>query len=184
MDRALWQDRRGERQTSVETVASIEGAHLLLERFGSWPTFEDFEIISLHFDRGNAMDIFQTKAWSNLKEPSIVVALYGFDIRYSSTDAERKPTVINIRFQGSFERVALDGFNHQNPICGMEITISRKTCLPSIGAGRASTMTCRSRASELRFWRSSHFERPPYGAGRMGSAWRLRQISFELSHPW
>ena len=54
------------------------------------------------------------------------MALYGFDIRYSSTDAERKPTVINIRFQGSFERVALDGFNHQNPICGMEIIFEYK----------------------------------------------------------
>jgi hypothetical protein len=120
MGRSLWADRSALECTSPAVVEAIKGAHLLVERLGSWPTFEDFEIISLRLERGNLMKIFETKAWSKMVGPSLRATFYGFDIRYSHKDTNRKPTLITMRFSG-FERFALDGFNHQNPICGLEI---------------------------------------------------------------
>jgi hypothetical protein len=107
-----------------ETVlAEVNGGNLLLERFGVWPTFEDFEVVSLRFERGNATKIFETKAWSELIEPGLIVVFFGFDIRYSPENAKRKPSLITMRFQGAFERFAFDGFNHQNPISGLHLAL-------------------------------------------------------------
>jgi hypothetical protein len=121
MNRSLWEDRVQSGSTSPEVVAAIQGGHLLLERFGDWPKFEDFEIISLELDRGNLMKIFETNLWSDKIMPSLTVIFHGFDIHHSADDLNRKPTLLKMRFHGPFERFALDGFNHQNPICGLEI---------------------------------------------------------------
>jgi len=118
---SLWTDREGQKTTPPEVVAAIEGAHLVLEWLGTWPAFEDFEVISLQFDRGNLMKVFETNAWPESIHPSLTVVFYGFDIRYSPDDPNRKPMLITIRFHGTFERFALNGFNHQNPIVGLEI---------------------------------------------------------------
>jgi hypothetical protein len=115
----LWANRLQLGSPSPDVVAAVERAHLLIERLGHWPTFEDFEVLSLQFDRGNLMKIFETSAWTEQIEPNLTAVFYGFDIRYSPTHPDRKPILITMRFHGSFERFALDGFNHQNPICGL-----------------------------------------------------------------
>jgi len=119
--RSLWADREGQETTPPEVVAAIEGAHLVLEWLGAWPAFDDFEIISLQFDRGNLMKVFETRVWSEIVHPSLTVVFYGFDVRYSPDEPNRKPMLITMRFHGTFGRFALDGFNHQNPIVGLEI---------------------------------------------------------------
>lgn len=148
MGRSLWADRSELGSTPSEVVDAIEGAHLLVERLGSWPAFEDFEVISLRLERGNLMKIFKTKAWSKMVEPSLRVTFYGFDIRFSHEDINRKPTLITMRFQGLL-RFALEGFNHQNPICGLEIIFEYSENLKKNvfavdwgGAGYDASFTC------------------------------------------
>jgi hypothetical protein len=121
MNRRLWADREDLDSTSADVVAAIEGSRHVIERFGNWPSFADFEIASLQFDRGNHLAIIETGAWGERIAPTLTAVLRRFDIRYASGDADRKPTLIAIRFHGAFERLALDGFNYQTPICGLEI---------------------------------------------------------------
>ena len=121
MARSLWSNRSEFEATPPEVVAAIEGSHLLVERFGLWPSFADFEIVSLAFDRGNLMETFQSGRWSEMVKPNLTATFHGFDSRRARDDPDRKPSVITLRFWGTFERFAFDGFNHQNPIVGLEV---------------------------------------------------------------
>jgi hypothetical protein len=120
MGRSLWEDRKGLESTTPEVVAAIDGANLLVDRFGFWPDFGDAEIISMAFNRGNLMEIFDSGDWPSTIYPSITVVFHVFDARHASDSAERKNSLVTIRFE-SPKRFALDGFNHQNPIVELAI---------------------------------------------------------------
>jgi len=146
---SLWDSRSALPCTPPDVLAAIENAHLVIDRLGSWPEFEDFEVISLRFDRGNLMEIFETGKWSDKRLPHITAAFYGFDIRYAPDHPDRKPTLITIRFHGVFERTSLEGFNHQNPICGLAIIFEYSDNLKKNlfavdwgGAGHEMSFTC------------------------------------------
>ena len=118
-----WEQRTTENLVTAEALALIEGADLLIARFGEWPTFEDGEVLALAFERGNHSWVIQTDAWSRRIPPSLTATFYLFDSRYADTDPERKPSKVCIRFE-EFDECEMDGFNYQNPIVGMGITIS------------------------------------------------------------
>jgi hypothetical protein len=115
-----WDERTIEELTSPEAIAAIEGANLLIARFGEWPTFEDAEILALNLDRGNHWWVVETGEWGQRVPPSLTAILYVFDFRHADDNPARKPTKAVIRFE-ELEDFEIDGFNHQNPIVGLGI---------------------------------------------------------------
>lgn len=95
-----WDKRIVEDLVTTEALALIKESELLINRFGQWPTFEDGEVLALEFDRGNHWWVIKTGKWS-----------------------ERKPSKVRIRFE-EFAELEMDGFNYQNPIAGMGISVS------------------------------------------------------------
>lgn len=116
-----WDELTTENFISPEAINAIDRKNLLIERFGEWPTFEDAEVLSIEFNRGNFKQIIKTNDWDQYISPSLTAAFYLFDNRYSDLSLERKPTEVVIRFEG-LENLEIDGFNHQNPIVGLRIT--------------------------------------------------------------
>src|SRR5690349_255885 len=106
-----WEERTIPELICPEAIAAIEGANLLVERFGEWPTFEDAEVLALNMDRGNHWWVLETAAWDQRIPPSLTVAFYVFDSRHADEAPERKPTKVVIRFE-EFEKFEIDGFNH------------------------------------------------------------------------
>ena len=117
-----WEDRRGRNQVAVEALSLIEGASLLTDRFGAWPSFEDAEVLSMHFERGNHERLFQTQPWGELLLPSASVVFHVSDTLYAFEDPRRKASVVTIRFN-DLAHFKMDGFNHQNPILGLSLSV-------------------------------------------------------------
>ena len=124
MGGSLWDDRSRSEDTTPEVVAAIDGSSLVVERFGSWLKFEDAEIVSIAFDRGNLTRIVRTGRWKEAVHPSLEVVFYVFDASRASGSPDRKPSLLTMRFS-RLDRFALNGFNHQNPIVGLAIIRER-----------------------------------------------------------
>lgn len=118
-----WEQRTLHELIDPKAIELIEGADLLLNRFGDWPTFEDAEVLSLSFDRGNHWWVLETGEWSRRVPPSLIATFYVFDSRYAEHAPERKPTKVSIQFY-EFREVEIDGFNYQNPIVGLGIKLT------------------------------------------------------------
>jgi hypothetical protein len=128
MSASEWRDRPIPESTPDAVISAIEGASLLIDRFGEWPTFADAEVLALDLDRGNHRWVIQTNAWDRRIPPSLTATFFIFDRRYFSESPERKETKAVIRFE-EFERFAIEGFNHQNPIVGLGIEFEYSTNL-------------------------------------------------------
>ena len=70
--------------------------------------------------RGNALDCMETGNWEDHKRVALIAEMFIFDERYSDSDARRNPANVTIIFDGIAE-IELEGFNHQNAICGLSI---------------------------------------------------------------
>lgn len=117
-----WEDRTAPELYSDEAISVIEGANRLVERFGQWPTFEDGEVLNLTLDRGNFVQLPESGAWHEFVRPSLSAAFYVFDSRFSLEAPERRATIATIRF-GQLDAFEMNGFNHQNPIIGLGISL-------------------------------------------------------------
>jgi len=104
---------------NIET--QIEGANLLVERFGFWPSFEDAEVIALKFERGNHMQVVERGAWAERLGESLAATFLVFDARHALISPARKPTEAVIRFE-PLTSFKMSGFNYQNPILGLNIS--------------------------------------------------------------
>ena len=104
---------------SVET--HIDGADLIVQRFGFWPPFADAEILALRFERGNHMEVIEHKRWNERIAESLEVTFFVFDARHAQVTPERKPTKAVIRFEPLTE-FTMNGFNYQNPILCLDIS--------------------------------------------------------------
>ena len=111
--------------TTPEVIAAIANSNVVVERFGHWIKFEDAEVLSLSFDRGNLKQVFETGRWSDAVHPSLEAVFYVFDVSRPSGSPDRKPSLLTLRFS-KLDRFALNGFNHQNPI--VELAILREHC--------------------------------------------------------
>jgi hypothetical protein len=120
LGRSLWVKRSKLGRTTDDIVAAIANAKLLIDWFGGWPDFHDAEVVSLVFDRGNLKQVFETGEWSKTVKPKLTAALYlpGWS---GGPNTKRKAALVTLQFSGGFERLSLQGFNHQNPIVGLEI---------------------------------------------------------------
>jgi hypothetical protein len=123
-----WQDRPIPEGASDTAISQIEGASLLVGRFGKWPPFHDAEVLALDLDRGNHWRVIQSNAWDQRIPPSLTATFFVFDHLYAATAPERKETMVALRFE-EFERFGIEGFNHQNPIIGLGIAFEYSTNL-------------------------------------------------------
>jgi hypothetical protein len=96
---------------SKETLAKILGRELLLSHLGFWPTFEDFEVVSIILERA---------PWPHTARHDLRATFSAFDINKRPTDPERKQALVEIQFEAIAE-LHIEGFNHQNPITGLSI---------------------------------------------------------------
>ncbi len=115
-----------ERQIDTEITEAvlnrIEDASLLIARFGCWPSFHDAELIDLQFERGNLLQVFDTKEWYNAVYPTLIASFSVPDESVCPIDYSRLTTNIRLRFS-DVRDVVIDGLNHQNPITGLGIKL-------------------------------------------------------------
>lgn len=95
---------------SPEVLVSISGRELLIKHLGHWPTFHDFEVLSIALDR-----VVISAAACDLKVNFLV-----FDLNKAPEDPERKQGCAEFLFE-NIDELHIDGFNHQNPIMGLSI---------------------------------------------------------------
>lgn len=95
---------------SPEVLARISGRELLIEHLGHWPTFHDFEVLSLLLERAVV-----PAATCDLRVTFLV-----FDLSKAPDDPERRQASAEFLFE-SIDALHIDGFNHQNPILGLSI---------------------------------------------------------------
>lgn len=96
---------------SPEILASITGRDLLIHHLGHWPTFHDFEVLSITVERPLVIT-----AAKDLRATFLI-----FDLNKSPDSPERKQGTAEILFQ-DIDDLIIEGFNHQNPIMGLSIT--------------------------------------------------------------
>jgi len=103
-------ERTFEEAISPATLALISGRELLIQHLGHWPTFHDFEVLSITLER----PIVSTVA-NDLRATFFV-----FDLQKAPSDPERKQGMAELLFE-SVDSLHIDGFNYQNPIIGLSI---------------------------------------------------------------
>jgi len=84
---------------------------MVTDLFGKWPSFDDFEVVSMFFERSHDGE----EPW-----PVLTVRLVGFCYDGGLKNPNRKDCVLTLCF-GGVENVKLDGFNHQNAINGFTV---------------------------------------------------------------
>ena len=103
-------DRKFQETVSPDTLAAISGRELLIQHLGHWPTFHDFEVLSLTLERAVVSAVTH-----DLKATFLV-----FDLNKSPDDPERKQGTAEILFE-DVDALHIDGFNYQNSILGLSI---------------------------------------------------------------
>jgi len=101
-------ERTFDRVISPETLALISGRELLIQHLGHWPTFHDFEVISLTLERA-----LVSATAHDLRATFLI-----FDLHKAPDDQERKQGSAEFLFE-SVDDLHIEGFNHQNPITGL-----------------------------------------------------------------
>ena len=81
-----------------------------IEYLGHWPTFHDFEVLSLHLERAVV-----SAAACDLRATFLV-----FDPSKAPDDPERRQASAEFLFE-SIDALDIDGFNHHNPTIGLSI---------------------------------------------------------------
>src|SRR5439155_15485046 len=108
-----WSERdAGEMTEGV--IALIAGRDLLIEHLGYWPDFEDFEVFSIVLERA---------AWDLTATNDLRATFFVFDIRKRTGDPDRREGTAEILFE-SIDLLEISGFNHQNPIMGLSVSVS------------------------------------------------------------
>jgi len=97
---------------SSEILASVHGRELLIQHLGHWPTFHDFEVISISLERA---------PWLTTATCDLRATFYVYDLQQPPAAPERKQAFAELLFE-QIDKLRIDGFNHQNPIVGLSIT--------------------------------------------------------------
>jgi len=104
-------ERKIDGRVAPDVLARISGRELLISHLGYWPTFDDFEVLSILLERAPVKDTIT----SDLK-----TTFRAFDINKKKSDPERRQAIVEIQF-GDISELKIDGFNYQNPITGLSI---------------------------------------------------------------
>lgn len=94
-----------------DILATIVGRELLIHHLGHWPSFHDFEVLSITLERPLVTTISH-----DLRATFLI-----FDLSKTPDSPERKQGTVEILFE-CIDNLQIEGFNHQNPIMGLLIT--------------------------------------------------------------
>jgi hypothetical protein len=96
-------------------MATIGNSEALTRIFGRWPLFHDAEVLSISLDREGQYPYYG---------PTLDMAIHVFEMTSEVDDRGyyvlRHHTLVRFRFHQVVE-VALEGFNHQNDLYGLNI---------------------------------------------------------------
>jgi hypothetical protein len=109
--------------------ALIDGSNKLTEIFGYWPSFHDAEVIDLQLWRGDV-----DPARNSWILPVLTVKLhvweFGPELDPRGYYLLHHSTLTTLRFH-DVDQFRLNGFNHQNPIFGLQISRQERADGPS-----------------------------------------------------
>lgn len=126
---------------------NIRGSEELLSLFGYWPSFHDAEVIEMLLWRGEP-----GSPQSPRVPPQITIKFHLWEMT-SEVDASgyfvnQKNSLVTMRFSG-IQEIELEGFNHQNVIMGLAISMDgdspelfKVEINPSFGV--SASFTCRT----------------------------------------
>jgi len=97
----------------------IKNYEKITDLFQGWPSFHDFEILSMLFERVPDGEF----SWSRL-----TIQFFGFNSKVGQESPNRDNRLLTLQF-GGLESVKLEGFNHQNAINGLAISSKWSECL-------------------------------------------------------
>ena len=80
----------------------------VIEHFGAWPSFDDFEVVSMLLERTTT---------DNTIGPTLTIQFYGFRRDVAPGSPSYNDCLLTLHFAG-VESLKLGGFNHQNAING------------------------------------------------------------------
>jgi len=86
----------------------ITNHELVTSLLGGWPSFDDFEVVSMLFERSHDGQ----EPW-----PVLTIRFFGFRHDVGPESPDRNNCLLTFRF-GGLENVKLEEFNHQNAING------------------------------------------------------------------
>ena len=95
---------------SLETLSQISGRELLITHLGHWPSFHDFEVISITLERPIVFSVTH----------DLRATFFVFDLGKAPEDAERKQGTAELLFESVYD-LKIAGFGYQNPIMGLSI---------------------------------------------------------------
>ena len=99
----------------MDDTPAIDGAELLVDRFGSWPSFHDAEVLWIRLDRRNGLQV---------QGPTVEMLLHVFEMTSEITEDGyyrlKNHSQVHFRFEHVTELQIAD-FNHQNAIFGLTI---------------------------------------------------------------
>ena len=117
-----WEHRVRDPRVEPGAVSQIANAEELIRHFGHWPPFEDAELVSLHFDRGNHLAVADRGVWNERQPPALEAVFYVFNAEVAAESADRRPAHVVLVF-AELHEVTIEGLNYQNPIQGLGVHI-------------------------------------------------------------
>jgi hypothetical protein len=119
-----WDQRVADPLVSADALLRIASSDALVRHFGRWPSFEDAELISLEFDRGNHMAVVDRGDWDARKPETLVATFYAFNAEAAADSRDRRPAHVSLLFSDLHE-AQIEGLSYQNPILGLGIHLER-----------------------------------------------------------
>ena len=105
---------------SRDAINAIDGSSHLTGWFGSWPSFEGAEVISMAFDRGSQLKSAGTQGYSG--PPSLTAVFRVVDSALTWDDQRSKPARVCLKF-GDISELRMNGFGCQNLILALEVNV-------------------------------------------------------------
>lgn len=78
------------------------------------------QILNLNIDRGNFLEVFESKEWDKYKLVSLTATLHVIDSLFAPDSPKRNDSKVVLRFDG-IRDLEFNGFNTQNPIIWLVI---------------------------------------------------------------
>ena len=96
----------------------IKNFEMVTSFFGKWPSFDDFEVVSMLLER---IPDEATPPNPALTIPVLTIKFFAFRWDVVAESKKRKDCLLTLRF-GGLENVKLVGLNHQNAINGFLVS--------------------------------------------------------------
>jgi hypothetical protein len=145
-----WHQRVADPLVAPEVASQIADSGHLVQHFGRWPTFEDAELVSIKFNRGNHMAVAERDDWRQRIPPTLEARFYVFNAEVGPESSERRPAEVSLQFSELHE-AQIQGLGCQNPIQGLGIHIEQVESLRQAcfrvnwgGAGHEVSLLCTS----------------------------------------